>query len=102
MVVQDQNGVLTGLAILGITNTEIQGKVKCVVYNNNIQGTGIRDNEVSDATTMTEGETKIREARDCKMLHPGTPQHPLSEDRGGRAQEGLMEVIIWKTNFRRD
>jgi hypothetical protein len=76
MVVRDHSEVPTGLAILG--------KVKCSIYNNTIQGTGIRDNEVPDATTMTEGETKIREARARETLHPGMPQHPLSEDREGR------------------
>jgi hypothetical protein len=76
-----------------------QGQVRHIQYH---QGTGIRDNEVPDATTVTEGETKIRGARDRKTLHPGMPQRPLSEDREGRVQKGLMEVIIRKTNFRRD
>jgi hypothetical protein len=94
MVVRDHNKVPTGLAILG--------KVKCAIYNNTTQETGIRDNEVPDAITVTEGETKIREARDRETLHPGMPQHPQSEDREGIVQEGLMDVIIRKTNFRRD
>jgi hypothetical protein len=84
MVVRDHNKFLTGLAILGITKTEIQVKAKCAIYNNTTQGTGIRENEVPDATTMTEGEKKIREARDHETLHPGMPQCPLSEEREPR------------------
>jgi hypothetical protein len=63
MVVRGHNKVPTGLAILG--------KVKYAMYNNTTQGTGIRDNEVPDATTVTEGETKIREERDRVMFCVG-------------------------------
>jgi hypothetical protein len=83
MVVRDHNKVPTGLAILG--------KVKYAIYNNTTQGTGIRDNEVPEATTMTEGETKIREARDRETIHPGMPQRPLSEDREGKSPRRINE-----------
>jgi hypothetical protein len=96
------SGPPQSLAIPGTTKTEIQDKVKCAISNNITHATGFSDNKVPDATMLTEGETKIQEVREHETLNPGMPQRPLSENKDGRAPEGLIGVIIWKTNPRRD
>jgi hypothetical protein len=81
---------------------EVHLSTDCAFYNHSATASAAAPPATKTSTTMTEGETKIREARDRETLHPGMSQRPLSEDREGRVQEGLMEVIIRKINFRRD